>query len=233
MNENEENGSFYRDMIDDLEEENYPLEDPPTFWNAEKKTLWERIRGRSETPFVLIGIGLVLVVAAFFMFFPRGGESDALLDADGLSDRLQQIEDRIGAMETAMKELSFQKEDMELVKKAVLRFDETDASMSARIQSLAEDLASLQKEMEGINKPLPASPKTSAEAPAAPKTSAEASVAQKTETAPQAAYHEVSSGDTLYSIGRRYGVSVDEIRKLNGLSAQDAIHPGQKLKLKE
>jgi hypothetical protein len=41
----------------------------------------------------------------------------------------------------------------------------------------------------------------------------------------------VRSGDCLYNIARRYGTTVDRIKKLNGLKG-DIIYPGQKLKLR-
>jgi len=43
--------------------------------------------------------------------------------------------------------------------------------------------------------------------------------------------HYVSSGETLYSISWRYGVSVAELREINALSASDSIYVGQKLYL--
>jgi len=42
-------------------------------------------------------------------------------------------------------------------------------------------------------------------------------------------YHEVTPGETLFRISRRYGVSVEHLRQLNGLSESSLIHPGQKL----
>ncbi|MFO8145374.1 MAG: LysM peptidoglycan-binding domain-containing protein [Candidatus Syntrophosphaera sp.] len=44
--------------------------------------------------------------------------------------------------------------------------------------------------------------------------------------------HIVKKGDTLYSLGREYGVSVEEIKDLNGL-ADNLIKPGQELRIKE
>lgn len=41
--------------------------------------------------------------------------------------------------------------------------------------------------------------------------------------------HEVQSGDTLWNIAKRYGMSLDELLLLNRLSANDPIYPGQKL----
>lgn len=45
-------------------------------------------------------------------------------------------------------------------------------------------------------------------------------------------YHTVQKGDSLWSIAGKYkGSSVDEIRRLNNLSAKAVIYPGQKLKV--
>ena len=223
MNEHDENESFYRDAIDDMEAERYQLEDPMTFWNAEKKTLWKKMLGRTETPFVLMGVGLVVVIIVFFAIYPRGKDTDALPGSAEMADRLQQIEDKIAGMEATLKGLAALEQDMQPVKKAVLRLDAADASLSARLDSVDDALASLQKKMEGV------AGKTSAET----KPPAASTPADTTKTVPRSAYYEVQKGDTLYSIGRRYGVTVDVLRKLNGLSDQDAIQPGQELKVKD
>ncbi|MEZ4687900.1 MAG: LysM peptidoglycan-binding domain-containing protein [Bacteroidia bacterium] len=44
--------------------------------------------------------------------------------------------------------------------------------------------------------------------------------------------HTVKAGDTLYSLYRNYGVPVDEIKRLNGLTS-NTISIGQKLKIKK
>lgn len=41
-------------------------------------------------------------------------------------------------------------------------------------------------------------------------------------------YHTVTRGDTLFSIGRRYGTSVEALKMANGLTS-DIIFPGDKL----
>jgi len=41
-------------------------------------------------------------------------------------------------------------------------------------------------------------------------------------------YHEVSKGETLYRISRKYGLSVDELQHLNNLE-NNQIYPKQKL----
>jgi LysM repeat protein len=42
-------------------------------------------------------------------------------------------------------------------------------------------------------------------------------------------YHQVRTGQTLWGTSRRYGLTVEELRKLNGLAPGAVIHPGQKL----
>ncbi len=45
-------------------------------------------------------------------------------------------------------------------------------------------------------------------------------------------YYTVRSGDTLSSIGRKYGVSYTRIKEWNGLRS-DSLKVGQKLKIKK
>jgi LysM repeat protein len=42
-------------------------------------------------------------------------------------------------------------------------------------------------------------------------------------------YHEVKRGETLYRISKQYGLTVDELRRLNMLSPNQPIEAGQKL----
>ncbi|MGB3801152.1 MAG: glucosaminidase domain-containing protein [Lewinella sp.] len=48
---------------------------------------------------------------------------------------------------------------------------------------------------------------------------------------PAAVYHAVTSGETLYAISRRYGVSIEDIRRLNSLSG-NTISVGQQLRIR-
>ena len=45
------------------------------------------------------------------------------------------------------------------------------------------------------------------------------------------ALHTVKSGDTLYSIAKRYGITVDELKRINNLTS-NTLSIGQILKIK-
>lgn len=46
-----------------------------------------------------------------------------------------------------------------------------------------------------------------------------------------AKYHVVQPGETLFRISRNYNLSVDELRRLNGLKESDVLKAGQRLKV--
>lgn len=70
-------------------------------------------------------------------------------------------------------------------------------------------------------------------APTAPYQPTSTSYAPPPTAAPQTAggVHVVSSGDTLYSIGRRYGVRPNDVAMANGLSSPENIRVGQRLNI--
>jgi LysM repeat protein len=46
-------------------------------------------------------------------------------------------------------------------------------------------------------------------------------------------YHQVRAGETLFGISRRYGLTVEELRRLNKLTPEATIHPEQKLLIRQ
>jgi LysM repeat protein len=79
-----------------------------------------------------------------------------------------------------------------------------------------ETLASKVSELEKRMTPSQADQKTTTESP-------------KQSKAVKKRYHEVKKGETLYRISKQYGITVDELRRLNKLSPNEPIEIGQKL----
>jgi LysM repeat protein len=53
--------------------------------------------------------------------------------------------------------------------------------------------------------------------------------ASKSVASTEKRYHTVRKGETLYGISKKYGISKEELRKLNNLSANQTLRAGQKL----
>ncbi len=69
------------------------------------------------------------------------------------------------------------------------------------------------------------------------KLSEDAKTSEKTKTESttknkSVSYYKVRPGDSLWKISVKHGMSLDELRKLNGLSSRSVIKPGMKLKVK-
>jgi len=62
-----------------------------------------------------------------------------------------------------------------------------------------------------------------------PKDALPDAVVSKEAAAHNGRYHKVKPKETVYSIARRYGMSADEIYRLNNLKQTQNIRPGQKL----
>jgi len=74
-------------------------------------------------------------------------------------------------------------------------------------------------------------PKT--EPPAAKKTDTPDQPQKQTSAGTQSTirYHDVQPKETLFGIGKTYGLTVDELRRLNQIPQQDLIKVGQKLRV--
>ena len=64
------------------------------------------------------------------------------------------------------------------------------------------------------------------------QTQIEQSPSQKVQTqTPSYSFHTVSAGETLFSISKRYGMAIEELKQLNGIGSQNLITVGQKLRI--
>lgn len=66
----------------------------------------------------------------------------------------------------------------------------------------------------------------------AKKRTASAAGSKASSSARRGVYHKVKSGESLYSIGRKYGVSVNNLAKMNRISAKAKLPIGKNLRVK-
>ncbi len=174
--------------------------------------LEERKGGRKAVYFyVAAGLGLLVLVLAFVMLGSGAGRQEIDNRLELLEKRLDDMEFRLGSIvqSTAGGDMaSLQKANQDLGQ----RFDALERKLEGRLNQMQAALTQLER------KPPPAPPQPKAK-PA------------KTPPKPTTRVHTVQKGETLYQISRKYGMRVDDIRKLNGIGQDFKIYPGQKIKV--
>ena len=218
----------WRDTLDDKKAAGEQPEAPEDFVDDETYSPFRKASlgswftsgaGRSTVPYVLVVIGVLVLVIALGSVFSGSGNKSYDGDIQALGDRLARLEARLDEMEkntlgaAQLEDLNKKNEQLKG------RFDRMEAALALRMDVLASKMDNL-------------SPVSSAGSvkPAA-KPAQEKPVKSAGAEASTARIHEVRSGETLFSISRKYDMTVDALMRLNGLSKSQAIHPGQKLKI--
>jgi LysM repeat protein len=163
---------------------------------------------------VILGvIGIVVIVVLISVFFGGGGLSQG--DLAPLQAKLDLVERRMTHLEGLESRIAFLEDQETELQQLILDLDKSG-------RSLTEQVDEISKKLGGVEKGKPT-------APARVKTTAPGTAAEKPVSAEMKRYHKVRPGETLYRIAKRYGISVSELCRLNSISLNQAIHPGQKL----
>jgi LysM repeat protein len=98
--------------------------------------------------------------------------------------------------------------------------------LEANLEQVKEKSKQFNLFRDTIKKPKTPPQSTTTEKPITPP---ESTTAQTAKEQIEAVYHEVLPGETLYRIGLRYGIAVDELLRLNDLEPGATIYPKQKI----
>ena len=169
---------------------------------------------KSRLPIVIGAAGLVLVVAILWGMLSGGGRQAGDETLQKLDSRLTQLEEKLAKIEWLDQGLARLDKQEKAADELVRRIDDIDAALKSELSRLGQKIKTLEK-----------NPGATAGGRAAPV----AAAAEKNDSKPK--LHQVSAGENLYRIGQKYGLSVEQLREFNNLSASSTIYPGQKLKL--
>jgi LysM repeat protein len=163
--------------------------------------------------YIAIGGFLILIVLSVVVI-ARTYSLAEKVQLLALESRLEQLENRLGFIESegGLSQTAGQGNQLILLTE---RLDQLEANMTARINSMANQLAAAPA------KPVAETTTQTETAVPAPD--------QEKET--NAKIHTVKQGETLYRISRRYSLSVEQLRQYNQLDPKASIYPGQKLKV--
>ncbi len=210
---------YYDSSSGDMADED-PQEEPTAHTRSRKKSL-------SALLFAVIAAALVVVgmITVWFWEWPRGQPTAKKLKL--LEHRIEQLEDRIARLSGINERVMTLEGHGQKFMTAVDRLDRFETAISLRMDIVAKELSGLQQ-AEAVTSPTvkeQASKSTVKERTSTPP-------ASTPEAAAETKFHTVSAGETLYSISRRYGMSLEELRRANQLDDKATIYPGQQLKVR-
>lgn len=210
---------------------NYDFEDesPPSLLSS-SGGWWQNI---SRKPLIIGGAGVVLVILLMVSLFSRDGSRTdhatvQLPDYDvmeKMQSRFERLEDRMEQIEmqlTRLPGLIHQVESMETggntgqIEQVV-----------KRIQRMDQGMEEIRKETMAIKSQQQQLATRISERPVAVTTTPE----RKTSAA-AVSHHEVKKGDTLFSIARTNGITLNNLLEKNNLTRESVIKPGDRLILK-
>jgi LysM repeat protein len=159
---------------------------------------------------ILAGAGIVVLIILIALFSGGDGKlsTGELTSIQVRVDKLEKKLTRLEGIEARI--ASLEKQEQRLVHSTA---DRAEKSLTQRLDTLTHRIDELEKTM--------------ASAPA--KTEASHPSQKKPSPPDKVRYHEVRSGENLYRIALQYGITVDELCRLNKITPKQVIHPGQKL----
>ena len=205
-NDDDRPDRFNADPHDDVDNEQYSL------WKENKK-----VKLRTNSPeisgkinFKKIGVSFSILLILLLLLFARNKIAKFENRINALENRVKAVEEKgqkLDAMSYAMAKIGEQAQSVTQLK---TRLDRVDKGLTSRMDLISKDVEKLKQQIRdaGIRK-------------------AKSSIVP--ESMAKNRYHIVKSGETLYTIGRRYGVTVKELKKINKMSDKGVIRPGQKL----
>ena len=171
----------------------------------------------------LVGIGaLVLIILMVFIFSGKGTLTQEG-DHQNLEKRVVFLEDRIAEMGKDMQDILELEKQNKRIDVFMDRYARLEADLSLKVDLLEKKLNKLHTSQNEV--------KNLKQKHHAKKQKQGTNTAVRSENKIKTAVHQVRAGDTLYSISRKYGISVDKLKELNRSLKGSSIYPGQKLRV--
>jgi len=180
------------------------------YLDEHERHIWDRKKS-IPIPLVLLGFGFLVMIFLFIVFLSKTTDIASKTKIVSIEKRLARLEERLGKIDEIDEKLILLDTQGKKFDLFVDRFDRFETSMSLKMDIINNELYTSKKKG-----------KNAAERKKPKKTKISKKITHTT-------YHEVKPKETLYQISRRYGLTVDDLLKLNRLTPETVIHPGQKL----
>jgi LysM repeat protein len=169
-------------------------------------------RQNSRKSLVLTGVIVLVVVLAVLFFLAQGEKKSPEVDLQPLLKKMGLLEERMAKLESKGKETPQVQEKLDSLTR---NLNERLSHLEKDINQIKEEAASGKKKAE-VSQPAAPIPTPPPRSPAKPGSTR---------------VHTVAPGENLYRIALRYNLSVEELRRLNNMRADQSLQVGQKLKV--
>lgn len=159
---------------------------------------------------VLWGGVIFLVIILIAILFSGGSKVGT---ESSIQPRLDQIEQRLDRLEGMYERIVRLEKQEQGLQQFITKVDRFGQSLGKRLDKLVLGVEKQRKRQATVVE----------------KTEAPPAGRKKEISEAKRQYHMVRSGDSLYSIARKYGTSVAELRRLNNIRPKQDIFPGQKI----
>jgi hypothetical protein len=167
----------------------------------------------SSLPLILTGVGILVLIILSIMVLSKAQDLAEKEQVLALESKLEKLERKLGNLEQTDRLIGETPEN---------QFNLLNDRMAKLETSITTKIDQMITELEVLKSTAVSKQKTKTEAPQPAKQ-------KQKEIKPSV--HKVQAGETLYRIGRRYGLTIDQLRKFNKLTPDTKIYPGQELKL--
>lgn len=161
---------------------------------------------------MIIGALCILILIAFFTIFFGNRNKASKKELKSITVKLEQMEKRLISLDGIVKKTAHLEDQIKGLRKSISNLDRSRSSLKGRQDKLAKRIDRLQK----------------MKIPVAAKTDPPRTVQKRPDSQVKKQYHIVRRGETLFQIAKKYGISLNELLRLNNIT-KSHIYPGQKI----
>lgn len=165
----------------------------------------------SKRTFLLGGAVIVILSVLISLFLGSGGVTRR--DLGPIQTRVGLLEEKLARLEAMESRITYlENREIEL-QQYITDVDRSRRSLATQLEKTTGVLDRLEDTVSGISG----------------KRKARGGAVARPVSPVEGRYHEVRSGETLYRIAQRYHISLKELCRLNNITPEESIYPGQRL----